>query len=210
MKALYNSSPKNLGKFYCHSDEYFSYTYLPIKLRGQSSITNEPRLKPFDSIIGRSCCDFVGEYGLNRFVDSYVYITAKHQNQREGGFNRPGWHSDGFGTEDISYIWSDTQPTIFNRGEFFLSDDDIISMREMEEQAKEENNYFFEDFSLIRMDQFVIHKVGDYIKSPRTFIKVCISKDKYRLKGNSINHLLNYKWEYVDRKAHRNIPQSEN
>ena len=154
------------------------------------------------------CCDFVGSFGLNRYVDSYVYLTAKHQYQRNHqGFNRPGWHSDGFSTDDISYIWSDKQPTIFNSGDFYLSDDDSFSMKEMEQQALEENNFFYPNNSVVRMDQYSIHKVGEYEEGDRAFIKICFSKDQYALKGNSINYELDYDWEYQDRHKERNIPQ---
>lgn len=206
---LYNKRPNPLGVFNINVTEWFHYTYLPIKLKGDHKIINEKRLEIFDPLIGRACCDFVGEYGLDRFIDSYVYITAKHQYQKNGnGFNRAGWHSDGFLTEDISYIWSNKQPTIFNNTDFILSEDDSLSMEEMENQADLEKNFSFPNYSLIRMDQYSIHKVGEYEEGNRAFVKICISKDKYQLKGNSINYNLDYNWEYHDRKTERNIPQS--
>lgn len=205
----YNKPPHNLGIFPIKVDEYFSYTYLPIKLAGQFGLTIEKRLQIFNPIIGRVCCDFIGECSLDAFVRHNLYLTAKHQFQRSGvGFNRPGWHSDGFGTEDISYIWSNTQPTIFNRGPFELSPDDTLSMIEMEQQAKEENNFTFPNNSVLRMDQFTIHKVAEYENGNRAFIKLCFSKDEYKLLGNSINYELDYKWEYKARQTERNIPQA--
>lgn len=206
--SLYNKTPKLISAFYPEVSEYFHYTYLPIKLPESSSLIYEKRLRVFDAIIGRACCDFVGEFGLDKYVDSYVYLTAKHQYQKSGsGFNRPGWHSDGFLTEDINYIWSNKQPTIFNNSDFTLSEDDILSMDEMEAQAKPENDFTFENNCLIRMDQFSIHKVAKYENGNRAFIKLSFSKDIYALKGNSINYDLDYKWNYEDRKSERNIPQ---
>lgn len=208
MNELYNKIPKNLGDFILPVKEFFSYTYLPIKLIGEHKVTYEKRLKVFDRIIGAACCDFVGTFGLDRYVDSYVYLTAKHQAQRRGaGFNRPGWHSDGFLTDDISYIWSNCQPTIFNSSDFILSKDDILSMEEMENQALPENDYTLPNNSLIRMDQYSIHRVGDYQEGPRAFAKICFSSDKYDLCGNSVNYELNYEWIYRERKERRNIPQ---
>lgn len=207
----YNKRPKNLGIFECNVQEFFSYTYLPIKLLGGAEPVIEERLKVFNNLIGRACCDFIGSFGLDSYVNSYVYLTAKHQYQREGnGFNRPGWHSDGFGTNDISYIWSNRQPTIFNSGSFFLSNDDVLSMKEMEEQAQPENNYSFDNNSLLRMDQFSIHRVAKYEGGNRAFVKICFSPDIYNLKGNSINYLLDYQWNYEERLKTRNIPQKVN
>lgn len=207
----YNKIPKHIGVFPCEVKEYFSYTYLPIKLAGQSELTIERRLQIFDKIIGRAACDFIGDYSLDRFVDSYVYLTAKHQYQKLGaGFNRPGWHSDGFLTNDISYIWYDKQPTIFNNSDFDLTQDDKLSMVEMEKQARPENNFEYQNNSLIRMDQFSIHKVAEYEEGNRAFVKICFSYDKYALEGNSINYELDYKWDYYPRLKTRNIPQNEN
>lgn len=204
----YIGAPKNLGQFEVSAQEYFSYTYLPIKLVGQADLTYEPRLRIFDKIFGRAACDFIGQYGLDRYVNSFVYVTAKHARQREGqGFNRPGWHSDGFMTEDISYIWSNRQPTVFSDSIFELSQDDILSMQEMEEQANPMHEYSLANESLLRLDETVIHKTGEYLAGDRAFCKIVISKDKFDLKGNSINYLLPYEWEYRERATHRNIPQ---
>lgn len=204
----YNKPPHFVGNFPCDVSETFSYLYMPIKLRGEATVFYEARLNVFDKIIGAALCDFVGEYGLDRFIDSNVYITAKNLYQREGsGFNRAGWHTDGFGTDDISYIWSNKQPTIFNSGSFSLTDDDESSMVEMSEQAKEENNLSLPNNSLLRLDQFSVHKVGEVEAGMRSFVKICVSKDKYNLVGNSKNQLLDYNWEYKQRKTNRNKPQ---
>lgn len=204
----YNKDPEDLGVFSVEVEEYFSYTYLPIKLINSSELIIENRLKVFEKLIGRVCCDYIGEYGLDGYVNSYVYITAKHQYQKEyKGFNRAGWHSDGFMTDDISYIWSNTQPTVFNNSEFDITQDDILSMTEMVEQADPKNNFIYPNNSLLRMDQFSIHKVGNIIKGNRAFLKVVISKDKFDLQGNSKNYDLDYDWQMRLRKATRNIPQ---
>jgi len=120
---IYQKEPKNLGIIETPVSEYFSYTYLPIKLAGQHELTIEPRLKIFDKIIGRCACDFVGDFGLDRFIDSYVYLTAKHQYQRAGqGFNRPGWHSMGLGQTTFP-----TFGTITNQ-RFLIGADSIYRM----------------------------------------------------------------------------------
>jgi len=207
--TMYNKLPKLIGHFNIGCQEYMKYTYLPIKLMGQQvAPVFEPRLNVFQDLIGRCCCDFIGEFGLDRYMDSNVYLTAKRDFQRDGNsFNRPRWHSDGFMTDDISYIWSDSQPTIFNDTDFDLTQEDIISMEEMTQQADSLRDYIFPNNSLIRMDQFSIHKVGGYVPGPRTFFKLCFSKDIYALLGNSINYMLDYDWDFQPRKQSRNIPQ---
>ena len=103
-------------------------------------------------------------------MGSYAYLTCHNLYQCGKPFNRPGWHIDGFGTDDVNYIWSNKQPTVFNHGPFSLSDDDKQSMIDMNNQAKEENNFTFPDCSLVRINSSV-HKVGDLVEGMRCFLK---------------------------------------
>ena len=50
----------------------------------------------------------------NRWRENYVYLTAKTLwVSPENPGNRPGWHSDGFMTDDLNYVWSDRDGTLF-------------------------------------------------------------------------------------------------
>ena len=204
----YGDKPKQLGLFEIDPKEMFFYQYLPIKLIGNIQPIFEDRLKIFEEILGVICCDFIGEFGLDRYNDSYIYLTAKNLYQKQNcGFNRDGWHSDGFLTDDINYIWSDTQPTIFNFSDFQISNDDVKSITEMTNQADPSNDAIYKDKVLLRLNQFNIHRVGNVESGMRCFLKVSFSKDKYDLVGNSKNYLLNYNWEMRKRNENRNIPQ---
>lgn len=191
----------------CH--EFMFYQYLPVKLTGGTNITREARLACFDAIIGAACCDYIGFRGLDAFVGSYVYVTAKHMYQAPGcSFNRPGWHADGFLTDDINYVWCDCAPTVFNSSRFDLTPDDDISMMEMEEQAEPRLSRVYPDNALLRLDQYCIHRVADTsMPLVRTFAKVSISRDRYDLIGNSHNHMLHYDWPMRPRAITRNPPQ---
>ena len=205
----YGSLPKYLGTHKTQCEEMLFYQYLPIKLKNQTELIFEERLKCFEKLIGNICCDFVGEYGLNRFVTSYIYLTAKKMYQVNGcSFNRKGYHSDGFLTDDINYIWSDKNPTVFNYSSFKLTQEDTISLYEMDKQANKKTIKIYPENSLLRLDQFNIHKVNENKELVlRTFVKVSFSSDKYDLKGNSKNYLLDYDWKTRDRGLERNIPQ---
>ena len=206
----YGQLPKVLGKYFISPKEMMFYQYLPIKMPGNTQPIYEPRLKCFDNIIGAICCDFIGEFGLDKYVESYLYLCAKNLFQSKGcSYNRMGWHCDGFLTDDINYIWSDSCPTIFNNSDFNLTMNDRISMLEMESQALKENDFNYEENQLIRLNQFNVHKVADVTKEGmRTFLKLSFSKDKYDLIGNSKNYMIDYDWQMKERKAERNIPQS--
>lgn len=206
----YGELPKELGIFEVDAKEMMFYQYLPIKMPNETQPIYEQRLKCFDALVGAICCDYIGEFGLDNYVNSYVYLTAKHLYQMPNcSFNRTGWHSDGFLTDDINYIWCDKYPTIFNKTDFDLPLDDLLSMEEMEKQAMPFHDVMYKENQLLRLNQFNIHKVSPITKGGmRTFLKVSISKDKYDLIGNSHNYLLNYDWEMKPRKESRNIPQS--
>ena len=205
----YGTLPNNLGIHKVKCDEMLFYQYLPIKLKEQVEPIVEERLKCFEDLIDNICCDFVEEFGLNRFINSYIYLTVKKKYQTPGcSFNRSGYHSDGFLTDDINYVWCDKNPTTFNSSNFNLTLDDKVSMIEMEEQADVLNDKKYLENTLLRLDQFNIHKVSQSEKLVlRTFVKVSFSTDKYDLRGNSKNYLLDYDWKMRDRSLDRNMPQ---
>lgn len=207
----FGKRPAELGCFHVPVQEMLFYQYLPIKLARPDSdnyhVHCEKRLECFGQLIGAICCDFIGTFGLDRYMDSYIYLTARHQYQTEGClFNRPGWHADGFGTNDINYVWSNLNSTEFSNGPFSeISEDHNISMEQFELQALDP--YTFPNGMLLRLDASVVHRVAP--RQPvgmRAFLKVSFSKDRYNLLGNSVNHELDYKWEMKERSVERNHP----
>jgi hypothetical protein len=89
-----------------------------------------------------------------------------------------------------------------------LSQDDQLSLREMEAQEREEDRYTSPVNTVLRLDQFVIHAVNPEVEDGmRTFAKISISRDKYDLEGNSKNYELNYEWPMRPRSPDRNVPQ---
>ena len=209
---MYGEAPWSMGVRPAECSEFMFYQYMPIKLIGATGIQHavEPRLKCFDELIGAACCDYVGLRGLDAFVASYVSVTAKHgRNTPRCLQNRPGWHSDGFMTDDINYIWCDRTPTEFNLSAFDLTRDDELSMEEMRVQAQHKNNLTHAPMTLLRLDQFNIHRPAEPSNvEMRTFLKISFSRDKYDLAGNSHNYLMEYDWRMRPRGLDRNIPQS--
>lgn len=204
----YGELPTFLDKVMVKCEEMMFYQYLPIKLQGEIEITREHRISIFDELIGKCTCDYIGVYGLDNYINSYIYITAKHMYQLPGcSFNREGWHCDGFMTDDINYIWSNVNGFTFNNGIFNLSKDHNLSIEEMEDQNDFRFNGIVEDNELVRLDQYNIHKVSEILDPClRTFVKISISKDKYNLIGNSINVMLDYDWGMRKRDSIRNHP----
>lgn len=205
----YGTKPVDLGLINIECEEMMFYQYLPIKLNNSYTVSLESRLEIILPLINKAEQDYIKTFGYTDYIDSFIYLTVKHMYQVEGqSYNRKGYHTDGFLTDDINYIWSNNNSTIFNTSKFNLSLDDTLSLKEMEEQALVENELTYPDNTLLRLDQYRVHRVAEVKElSLRTFIKVSFSKDKYDLKGNSINRLLDYDWSLRNREVSRNIPQ---
>lgn len=207
-EAIYGAAPIDLGPIDISPVEMMFWLYCPVKLAGSLEIVTPPNLAGFAPIV-----DAVKADCSDRWLESNVYLTAKtlHVTPENRG-NRPGWHSDGFLTDDLNYIWSDTNPTLFwvSDKPVAFSSDHLASMAEMElvAEADRENHCVFPDRHLLRLDQSIIHRVSDF-KEPaiRTFVKVSVSKHEYRLSGNSVNHALKTGWKYESRAENRNAPE---
>lgn len=184
-------------------EEMLFYLHMPVKLAGSSLLRVPKRLACFEHMIYLSMTDFED---IDHDLDYNIYLTAKSLYVTPdyiGG--REGWHIDGFGTDDKTYIWSDKLETEFCVQEFSLSDDCSYSMTQMEEQAQESNIKTYGEGALLALDTSHVHRCpkADRVMR-RTFAKVTFSKDRFDLKGNSHNHLLDYDWYMFERNEQRN------
>lgn len=215
MDKIYGISPNPLGKVDISPKEMLFWLYCPIKMRNvtykgiDDLLTTTPaNLHQFAPIIERALDSLLPDW----LAASYVYITAKTlwvTPDNPGG--RPGWHSDGFMTDDLNIIWSDSNPTLFWTPEkrFSFTQDHHASLAEMEALAEPDtaSHRTYDNKTLLLLDQRVIHRVADITKAGmRTFVKISVSKHRYNLVGNSINHLLSPDWDYAERQEERNHP----
>jgi len=203
-KAGYGTEPILLGNFDLEVGEMMFYMYLPIKMAGDVDLHIPKRLEVFKPIIWASI-DAVGD---DDFVEAcYLYITAKHVHvTADNKGNRPGWHSDGFMTDDYNFVWTDRCPTEFAIQPICLIQDDLMSMDQMQSEIQADNVTTYPTNNLLMLDQYNIHRVSesDDYSGMRTFVKISLSKNRYNLKGNSHNYLMDYTWNMHDRNEHRN------
>jgi len=183
--------------------EYTRCDYLPIKMPNNGMIKVPDNLRWVGRFVD---CIAVIE---NLAADTYWYLTAKYGYVGADGGNRPGWHCDGYLTDDITYIWSDRSATEFCLQEFNLTPDHHISLIEMEQQARHENIRTFGDGNIVRLDQYNVHRVAKCAPGLRCFLKLSISKEQYNLTGNAHNYLFDYKWDMHERALERNHPQRD-
>lgn len=211
----YGRAPLIVGNFEIEPKEMMFWLNLPIKMPN-GPVVMPPNLDVFKPIVNASC-----EKAQRFLVDyekHYVYITAKNLYFDAGqNVNRPGWHCDGFLTDDINFIWSNTDPTIFWHPEedcgsgIDLPPDHEASLEKMSRICSRDGwQSVYPGHWLILLDQYVIHRCPVASKDGvRCFVKISFSKNRYDMEGNSINHLLDYKWDYVPRQKGRNIQSSQ-
>lgn len=208
--TLYGELPEvvcNIGRD-IDCEEMMYYLYFPIKLP-ESEIVLETRLEKFRTIIDMALANNAESLGGK--ANKYVYLTVKTLPFCKGNTGqRPGWHSDGFMTDDINYIWYTDVPTIFCEADapMPIIQDHEKSLTEMEMLATNGRHVSYPNRTLLRLDQGVIHKVNENscFEGVRTFVKISISDQPYALKGNSINSRLPLGFEYKDRIKSRNCP----
>lgn len=214
---LYGNLPTDLGLVDINPTEMLFHMYMPISLPGSDRIYLPEHLDTFRPLIVKAWED-----ERERFRDEYVYLTAKTL-WVSGHYigNRPGWHSDGFGTDDLNYIWADRAPTDFmydstNKGFTFQGHDcdqfyTMCDILEEDTWWPNENTIWriknFEDKHLLKLDPSIIHRSPvEFEEGMRSFAKVSISKDQYNLEGNATNHLLDIDWKMKPRHKERNHP----
>jgi hypothetical protein len=196
------SAPHVIGTFDIDPSEMMFIQYMPVWIP-EPGLRIPAHVECFFPLI-----EAVMHRELRKLPTHYLYLTAKHLYVTpENMGNRPGWHSDGFGTDDVNYIWSDSAPTEFCIQAFDLSDDCDASIAQMETQAREENVTIYPAKSLLRLDPSVIHRVPiNAAPGYRTFVKISVSESKYNLQGNAHNYLFDYDWEMQSREEKRNHP----
>ena len=199
--------PINIGEFTTTCRELMYVLYMPVRLAGQYTVTVPKSLAGYADLVKMALA-----YEGNSADGKYVYLTVKRlwaEPHCVGG--RPGWHTDGFGTDDINYVWVDKDSTEFCNQKFSLSDDHIISIQEMDEQAKQENIFQYPERDVIRIDANHVHRCPENVTSGyRTFARVSISENKYNLAGNAHNHDIGYNWTMNDRALERNHTTVDN
>lgn len=196
---MYGQPPVEFGTIELASaPELMFVQYMPIKMAWSQERRIPQSLLPFKPLIDR----------VSAGTQDFVYLTAKHFWVSAGTTgNRPGWHGDGFGTDDQSYVWSDSIPTEFCIQPFTLTNDHEVSMREMEEQANPENIQVYPVKSLLGMDAAVIHRPGvAAVGAYRVFAKISVSTERYDLAGNAHNYLFDYDWPVRKLGESRNCP----
>lgn len=199
---IYGDLPEDLGLIDVSPVEMMFWLYCPV-LTPTSILTLPDNLQGFARLLHVALAR-EGE----ALEGKYVYLTAKTLYVGEGAdVNRPGWHSDGFGTNDVNYIWYDRAPTEFTQDSYELPDECEDAMMLMAYRAEQFPVITYPAKHLLRLTPSVIHRAPEGVAAGvRTFVKISVSPDRYNLAGNSINHRLGERWPMLEREEARNHP----
>lgn len=198
---MFSALPTQIGHFDIECPEFTYHLYMPIKMGDCSSVRMPQHLACFWPLVQEVM-------SIDAHEGRFMYITVKHMYvQRGGSANRPGWHIDGYGSDDQNFIWSNCLPTEFVSGDFDLSEDHDHSLTQMAKQAEGRQVVTYPEGALLGLGPTSVHRVAECRADVlRTFCKVSVSRYQYNLRGNAHNRLFDYAWPMVDRQASRNHP----
>jgi hypothetical protein len=197
--------PEIVGNFRGECPEFMTVQYMPIWMP-HFGLELPEHLKWLRPMVDVVFDDLYNTPAATKY--RYVYATVKHGYVGTGCLqNRPGWHIDGYGSDDLNYIWYTNNPTEFLDQRMSLAEDHELSMLAMEQLADPENIVSYHSKLVLKLDNTVIHRVKEvFAPCLRTFVKLSVSEHKYNLKGNAHNYLFNYDWEMHERSPERNHP----
>lgn len=199
--------PKHLGVFDVDLPEYMHFLYLPVRM-GTSDVRLPPALEPVRELIDKA--SLYAAWNLGRWFD-YVYVSARRGWAYPGhSLNRPGWHCDGFGTEDLNFLWWRGPGTRFAVQAFRgIPEDHHRSMVEVARQVDPSKVVTPQALRLYTIDRSHVHSVPEITaEGERQFLKISLSNTRYNLAGNSHNYLFDYAWPMAERQAVRNDPHA--
>lgn len=156
-----NDKPEVVGSFKFSDSEMMYYLYFPIFIRELGMVDHislEPRLERYRRMIMHAI-NIESQMSFANLSFDNIYLSAKTMivGPNTTG-NRPGWHCDGFGTDDVNYIWCDSSPTLFSFGKFDnISEDHVESLKQFDKIAEENETFCFQENSLIRLTNKVVH-----------------------------------------------------
>lgn len=205
---MYGKATKCVGHHYMDLGEVMYYLYLPIAMPGATfDIRLPPNLARCRELVERTIAH---AHMMRDTRGDYVYISArKGWATPDNPLNRPGWHCDGFGTDDLNYVWWKGPGTRFAIQSFAaIEADHVRSMAQFEEQVVADNVWSPPESGVYMIDPYVVHATP-IIAPPgcwRQYVKISFSKERYNLENNSHNYLFDYSWKLHTREALRNDP----
>lgn len=220
MTVRYGSQPVDLGLFNFDLSEVMYYLYLPVAMQDEGSMRVDdirmPRnVEPCRTLVMQAIMHTALKF---KKPYRYAYLSArKGWATPDNPLNRPGWHCDGFGTDDLNFVWWKGPGTRFladgpdEEYGYAIVSDHLTSLRQFEDiaLAMPERIYTPSQSRLYMIDPGVIHATPEIQEGCwRQYVKISLSNHRYNLENNSHNHLFDYDWPMFGREEVRNDPHN--
>lgn len=204
----FGNMPKQLNYHTISLWEVMYYLYLPVRMDSSRELRLPMNVRQVLSLVytaDKAVRDLQRTY-------AYTYLSArKGFATPDNPLNRPGWHCDGFGTDDLNFIWWKGPGTRFAVQHFQdISDDHNRSLMQFGAQVNPASVWSPPQEHLYMIDPSVVHATP-IIEAPgcmREYVKISYSNEKYNLENNSHNYLFDYAWELHSRESIRNDPHN--
>lgn len=211
MPMRYSTQPVFVDDFPIELREVMHYLYLPVKMAGSSEVIVPRNLWPLQPMLRRA---IEHAASVERVVGSdYIYLSArKGWATADNPLNRPGWHADGFGTDDLNYVWWKGPGTRFTKLEWpagIISDDHFKSMEQFGAAVDATRHLIHTPMGecLYMIDPHCVHATPLIAQGCwRQYVKFSFSRHRYNLENNSHNYLFDYDWPLQPRELLRNDP----
>lgn len=207
---IYGKLPIYMGQFEFDLPEVMYYLYLPVVMQRESSdwIGLPENVECCRDLIRAATLHAAGTRG---HPYNYTYLSARKGIATPGNpLNRPGWHCDGFGTDDLNYVWWVGPGTRFAAQCFYgIVSDHNRSMEQFDEQVKLDSVVSYAERGLYQIAPDVVHSTPEIKETCwRQYVKISFSDHKYNLENNSHNYMFDYDWPMHRRDGVRNNPAS--
>lgn len=216
--TVYGEGPLSIAPFLdLDLPEVMYYLYLPVFMGDDWEPTTRfereqplfgPRLRLPKSV---ECCLplILAAMKSSPKAYRYIYLSArKGWATPDNPLNRPGWHCDGFGTDDMNYVWWRGPGTRFLWGNYTgISEDHVKSLSQFADMAMSWPDAVMTppEAHLYAITPRVIHATPLLERGcMRQYVKISMSDHRYNLKDNSHNYLFDYEWKMHDRAEVRN------
>ncbi len=133
--------PQPMGHSDIHLPEVMYYLYLPVVMQPEmpgGAIMLPHNIECLRPLVREAIRSMAHE----RY--RYVYVSArKGWATPDNPLNRPGWHCDGFGTNDMNFVWWRGPGTRFICGKWQVTTDHLESLEEFDRFARAEPTRIF-------------------------------------------------------------------
>jgi hypothetical protein len=170
-----------------------------LKKKGELSIHLPLELLPIETLI-INCIEHYATT-FNDFIDNFIYITIRCADKINYYKNSSTWHVDGFQgarltrhSPEISYIWSNNNPTQFTLEEYELSTFDYTKYNihnYFKNYSRMDNLFMCDPNKIYLIDPYMVHRAPTTdFTDKRIFVRINMLNIEIEDYTNTVNPML--------------------